>query len=321
MGRLAHYAKFHAKHERKLIYVSLATSQHFSKKPLFRYECPKSLEVAGIPTMTTSNPHPSHPQPPIRKGKVIVEKYDYLEGPKSRSSELVFTLRVLMQFIKGFRKLHFVGPCITVFGSARFQDGHRYYEMAEHIGRAIARTGFTVMTGGGPGIMEAANKGAFEAGGMSVGCNIKLPREQKPNAYMHEWVTMDYFFVRKFMLTKYSYAFVVMPGGWGTMDEMFETLTLVQTGMIHHFPVVLMGKDYYTPLMDYLAFMLSQGTISAEDLHYVTLTDDPEEAIRHIEKYVLEHYKIKRRKGFWILGERLRSSHRNKVMKAGQAAT
>lgn len=172
--------------------------------------------------------------------KVLLRDYDYLEGPKSRSSELAFTMRVAWQFIKGFRKLHFVGPCVTVFGSARFKAGHRYYTMAEKVGAAVVRTGFTVMTGGGPGIMEAANKGAYEAGGTSVGCNIKLPMEQAPNPYMHQWVTMDYFFVRKFLLLKYSYAFIVLPGGWGTMDEMFETLTLVQTGMIHHFPVVMM---------------------------------------------------------------------------------
>jgi uncharacterized protein (TIGR00730 family) len=176
--------------------------------------------------------------------------------------------------------------------------------MAEAMGALISKTGFTVMTGGGPGIMEGANKGAFQAGGTSVGCNIRLPREQKPNAYMHEWVTLDYFFVRKFLLLKYSYAFVVFPGGWGTMDELFETLTLVQTGMIHHFPVVLMGKEYYQPLMEYLNLMLQWGTISKEDLNYVALTDDPQEAIAHLEIYIRDYYKIRKRKGFWLLGER-----------------
>ena len=152
--------------------------------------------------------------------------------------------------------------------------------------------------------MEAANKGAFQAGGFSVGCNIRLPREQKHNDYMHEWVTLDFFFVRKFLLLKYSYAFVVFPGGWGTMDELFETLTLVQTGMIHHFPVVLMGKEYYQPLMEYLDLMLQWGTISKEDLNYVRLTDNPQDAIEHLEKYIQDYYKIKKRKGFWLLGER-----------------
>ena len=250
------------------------------------------------------DPIPETPDPESKK--VLINHYDYLEGPKSRTSELAFTFKVLFQFIKGFRKLHFVGPCVTVFGSARFTSEHKYYKLAEEIGAAIVKTGFTVMTGGGPGIMEGANKGAYEAGGTSVGCNIRLPHEQKPNPYMHEWVTLDYFFVRKFMLLKYSYAFVVLPGGWGTMDEMFETLTLVQTGMIHHFPVVLMGKDYYTPLMEYLDFMLKEGTISPDDLNYVTLTDDPDEAILHMEKYILQYYKKRKRKGFWILGERRR---------------
>lgn len=250
---------------------------------------------------------------PKNTWKVLLDQYDYLEGPKSRSSEFAFTVNVLWQFIKGFRKLHFVGPCVTVFGSARFGPDHIYYKLAEEVGRTIVRTGFTVMTGGGPGIMEAANKGAFEAGGNSVGCNIRLPLEQAPNPYMHEWVTLDYFFIRKFMLLKYSYAFVVLPGGWGTMDELFETLTLVQTGMVHHFPVVLMGTKYYNPLLDYLNMMLAEGTISKEDLNYVRITDDPEEAVQHLEKYILGHYKIRKRKGFWFLGERRRKMYNHKT--------
>jgi uncharacterized protein (TIGR00730 family) len=245
---------------------------------------------------TVSKP-PSH--------KAILGLNEYLEGPKSRSSELMFTIQVVFQFIKGFRKLHFVGPCVTVFGSARFPQGHKYYEMAKEVGQNIAQTGFTVMTGGGPGIMEAANKGAFESGGYSVGCNIKLPKEQQPNPYMHEWVTLDYFFVRKFLLLKYSYAFVVLPGGWGTMDELFETLTLVQTGMIHHFPVVLMGKDYYHPLVEFLNDMLKEGTVSAKELELVKLTDDPLEAMLHLEKYIHDFYTIKKKpKRYWLLGER-----------------
>jgi uncharacterized protein (TIGR00730 family) len=243
---------------------------------------------------------------PIKSKRIIHTESEFLEGPKSRTSELFFLLKMASQFVRGFRKLHFVGPCITVFGSARFQPDHKYYKIAEMVGAAIVHTGFTVMTGGGPGIMEAANKGAMEAGGMSVGCNIRLPVEQSPNPYMHEWVTMDFFFVRKFLLLKYSYAFVVFPGGWGTMDELFETLTLVQTGMIHHFPVVLMGKEYYQPLMQYMDLMLKWGTISKEDLKYVRLTDDVDEAIAHISKYISDNYTIKKRKGFLLLGERLR---------------
>src|SRR5581483_2406870 len=153
----------------------------------------------------------------------------YLEGPKSRRYELAFAWRVFRQFIKGFRTLHFVGPCITVFGSARFKEDHVYYEKAREMGRQIAAMGFTTMTGGGPGIMEAANRGAFENGGSSVGCNIQLPFEQKPNPYVNKSITFEHFFVRKVLMVKYSYAFIIMPGGFGTMDEFFETLTLVQT--------------------------------------------------------------------------------------------
>lgn len=232
-------------------------------------------------------------------------EYQYLEGPESRISEFWFTLKVFFQFLKGFRTLHFVGPCITVFGSARFKEGHVYYEKAREMGKAIAESGFTTMTGGGPGIMEAANRGAFEHGGNSVGCNIQLPHEQMPNPYMHTHVTLKYFFVRKVLLLKYSYAFVVLPGGWGTMDELFETLTLVQTGVIEGFPVVLIGKNYYTQLMDYLHFMEQQKTISPEDLKLVLLTDDIDEAMAHIRTYILGNYEIKsRRKPKWWLFER-----------------
>jgi hypothetical protein len=224
------------------------------------------------------------------------KEIQYLEGPKSRGVELWFALRVFLEFLKGFRALHFVGPCITVFGSARYTEGHRYYEKARAIGKAIASTGMTTMTGGGPGIMEAANRGAYEAGGKSVGCNVVLPFEQHPNPYMHKWVTIRYFFIRKVLLLKYSYAFIVLPGGWGTMDEMFETLTLVQTKVITNFPVVLFGKDYYQPLMDYLIVMAKKGTISHDDLKLVKLTDDVEEGLEHIRKYILNNYKIKKRK-------------------------
>lgn len=230
-------------------------------------------------------------------------EYQYLEGPDSRSSEFLFTVKVFFQFIKGFRSLHFLGPCITVFGSARFKEGHPHYEKARAVGKAIAEMGFTTMTGGGPGIMEAANRGAFENGGRSVGVNIQLPHEQYPNPYMHKHVTLAYFFIRKVLLLKYSYAFVVLPGGWGTMDELFETLTLVQTGMIHDFPVVLVGTPYFQDLMEYLHYMESQGTISPEDLKLVKLTDDIDEAMTHIRSFILDNYKIKtkRKPRWWLL--------------------
>lgn len=235
-----------------------------------------------------------------------VSRDTYLEGPKSRASELGFAFDVLKQFIMGFRKLHFVGPCITVFGSARFKEEDRYYQMAYAVGKMIAGMGFTTMTGGGPGIMEAANRGAFENEGYSVGCNIKLPMEQLPNPYMHSWVGIRYFFARKVLLLKYSYAFVVLPGGWGTMDEMFETLTLVQTGTIQNFPIVLMGTDYYRELYEYLQFMAEQKTISPHDLQLIKFTDDIEEARAHISTYIADHYQVKkRRKPVWWLLEKV----------------
>src|ERR1700716_3734850 len=150
----------------------------------------------------------------------------FLEGPQSRWYDFKYTLSVFFELIKGFRTLHFVGPCVTVFGSARFKEDHPYYRMARSVGPALVEAGFTVMTGGGPGIMEAANRGAKEAGGTSVGCNIELPMEQKPNPYLDHWVTFRHFYVRKVMLVKYSYAFVALPEGFGTLDETFEIATL-----------------------------------------------------------------------------------------------
>ena len=228
----------------------------------------------------------------------------YLEGPKSRSFEFGFALRVFWQLLKGFRSLHFVGPCITVFGSARFKETHPWYVTAREFGKRITEMGFTVMTGGGPGIMEAANRGAYENGGISVGCNIQLPFEQKPNPYMTKWITFEHFFVRKVLLTKYSYAFIIMPGGFGTMDELFETLTLIQTKTITQFPVVLFGKEYYFELWDYLQHMAKNGAISNEDLSLVLLTDSVDEAMHHIQIYIQKNYKIKPRKRIWWLLEK-----------------
>lgn len=232
------------------------------------------------------------------------KEHVFLEGPRSRSYEMAFAWRVFKQFIKAFRCLHFVGPCITVFGSARFKEDNEYYIAAREFGKQIAAYGFTTMTGGGPGIMEAANRGAYEAGGMSVGCNIQLPFEQMHNKYMHRWVTFEHFFVRKVILLKYSYGFIIMPGGFGTMDEFFETLTLVQTKTIHSFPIVLYGKEYYQPLLEVMHHMAEKGTISEEDMSLVLLTDDIHEAMEHIRKYIMQNYKVKPRKRFWWLFEK-----------------
>src|SRR5690349_9003768 len=219
---------------------------------------------------------------PLEETKRIIPAKEqvYLEGPKSRGYELSFAIKVFFQFIKGFRNLHFVGPCITVFGSARFKEGGRYYEKAREFGKRIADIGFTTITGGGPGIMEAANRGAYENGGMSVGCNIQLPFEQKGNPYVNRSITFEHFFVRKVLLVKYSYAFIIMPGGFGTMDEFFEILTLVQTKTVTNFPIVLFGKEFHQPLMNMIQWMAEQGTISKEDLSLVLLTDDEEEAMQ-----------------------------------------
>lgn len=230
------------------------------------------------------------------------KEHVYLEGPKSRGYELAFAWRVFKQFIMGFRNLHFVGPCITVFGSARFKEDHEYYQQAREFGKRIAQIGFTTMTGGGPGIMEAANRGAFENGGRSVGCNIRLPFEQVGNKYVQTSVTFEHFFVRKTLLTKYSYAFIIMPGGFGTMDEFFETLTLVQTKTITGFPIVLFGREFYQDLWEAIQDMAEKGTISKEDLNLVLFTDNIDEALDHIVKYIKTNYKIKpRKKQLWLL--------------------
>ena len=224
------------------------------------------------------------------------EERFFLEGPRSRQREFWSVLTFLWEFIKGFRALHFVGPCVTVFGSARFVEDHPYYALARTVGQHLARMGFTVMTGGGPGIMEAANRGAREAGGHSVGCNIVLPREQKINAYLDRWVTFRYFFVRKVMLVKYSYAFVVMPGGIGTMDELFEAVELIQTKKIQSFPVVLLVKEYWNPLVEFLDEMVRVGTIDAGDLRLLLFTDSVEEAMDHIQKHAVEQFGLVRRR-------------------------
>jgi uncharacterized protein (TIGR00730 family) len=207
----------------------------------------------------------------------------FLAGPRARVAELLRALRIFVEFIRGFRELHFVPPCVTVFGSARFDADNRWYALAREVGGALAREGFTVMTGGGPGIMEAANRGAREAGGLSIGCNIALPHEQHPNAYLDRFVEFRYFFVRKVMLVKYSYAFVVLPGGFGTMDELFEAATLIQTRKIEGFPLVLMGVDYWRPLLEFLqSSMVAHGTIDRADVDRILVTDDVVTAVAHV---------------------------------------
>ncbi len=224
--------------------------------------------------------------PPIHKSQQKSLEGQFLEGPDGVLTELLRLARIVWQYIRGFHAFHNVKNCVTVFGSARFKPEHPYYQLAHEMGRLLAQEGFTVMTGGGPGIMEAANRGAKEAGGISIGCNIRLPEEQQPNAYLDKWITFRFFFIRKVMLTKYSLAFVVMPGGFGTLDEMFEMATLIQTGKVKNFPVVLMCKSFWEPLIKFMQdTLVAQGTISPADLAKLVVTDSPYEAIAYIKQF------------------------------------
>lgn len=229
-----------------------------------------------------------------------------LEGPHTRFTEAVLVLRAFRDFIRGFRVLHFVGPCVVMFGSARFGENHRYYPIARELGRRVSRLGFTVLTGGGPGLMEAANRGARDVGGLSVGCNIELPLEQAPNPYLDKWVTCHYFFVRKVLLFKYSYAFIALPGGLGTLDELCEALTLIQTGKIRSFPIVLIGTEYWEPFVALLREMLEERAIDASDLSLLKVTDDLDDAITHLEQNAVAAFGLRRvpwRQPKWWLGE------------------
>lgn len=234
----------------------------------------------------------SSTQKPSTPGSDSTEQV-FLEGPHSRLREFWFVLRVVREFIHGFRQLHFVGPCITVFGSARFKEGHEYYELARQMGYRLGEMGFTTLTGGGPGIMEAANRGARESGGTSIGCNITLPHEQHANPYVDITIDFEHFFVRKVMLVKYSLGFVVMPGGFGTLDELFEAITLMQTKKIANFPVVLMGKEYYSNLMEMAQRMIEVGTISQADLDLFLVTDSIDEAADYLRKHVVKRFGLK----------------------------
>jgi uncharacterized protein (TIGR00730 family) len=249
---------------------------------------------------------PGHATPPANRAEPAGADRYMLEGPQARTGEFASLLSIIRDFLRGFRVLHFVGPCVTAFGSARTKEDSPYYQLARQMGAAIARIGFTVMTGGGPGIMEAANRGAKEGGGISVGCNIELPMEQSSNPYLDRCVTLKYFFVRKTLLIKYSYAFVVFPGGAGTVDELFEALTLIQTGKIKQFPIVMMGTDYWREMIDFIGKMARVGTISPEDVKLIYATDSVDEAIAHIRKHAIEPFGLRavmRRERAW-LGER-----------------
>ena len=232
------------------------------------------------------------------------EERVFLEGPQSRSIEFHHAFNVFHEMIKGFKKFHFLGPCVTVFGSARFEEDHHFYKLAMDMGKQLTLKGFAVMTGGGPGIMEAANRGCKSQGGTSVGCNITLPKEQKPNIYLDEWVEFKYFMVRKYMLAKYSYGFVAMPGGFGTLDELFSVLTLIQTKKMNNFPVVLLGTEYWEPLRYLIEKRLVDAkTINADDTKTLYFTDSPREAAQFIQDIATKCFELKIRP-HKILGEK-----------------
>ncbi len=223
---------------------------------------------------------------------MVKSEIKFLSGPQSRWKEFTFTCKVFIEFIKGFRALHFAGPCVTIFGSARFKEGHPYYEKTREIAGRVAQLGFTIMTGGGPGIMEAANRGAKEVGGKSVGCNIVLPMEQKPNPWLDKWVSIRYFFVRKTLLIKYSYAFIVMPGGFGTLDEYFEALTLIQTKKINLFPVIIFDKAFHKDLIAHIETMKAKGTILPADEDLFLVTDDIEELLMALKNNSIARFNL-----------------------------
>jgi len=234
------------------------------------------------------------------------EELILLEGPRPRLKEFFLAFKVFTEFIRGFRVLHFVGPCVTVFGSARFKEDHPHYKLGMEVGAGLAKLGFTVMTGGGPGAMEAANRGAKEAGGYSVGCNIELPHEQYPNRWLDRWVNIKYFFVRKVLLVKYSYGLVVLPGGFGTLDEFAEVVTLIQTKKITNYPIVMMGSEYWEKFLVFVDEMIAEKTIDPDDKDIFFITDSVEEAMKHLQEHSIDRFGLKPAKPRTkkILGER-----------------
>lgn len=209
----------------------------------------------------------------------------FLRGPGRRLEDWRRAVYVFWELLTGFHRFAGLPPAVTIFGSARFGEASPYYSLTRTFAKRLAQQGFAVMTGGGPGLMEAANRGAQDAQGVSIGCNITLPNEQAPNRYVSSWIEFRHFFVRKVMLVKYSYAFVAMPGGFGTLDELFETATLVQTGKVRDFPLILVGSDYWSPLLDALErTCLAGGAITKEDLQRLVVTDDVEVGLHCIHE-------------------------------------
>lgn len=259
---------------------------------------------ATVPVGAPPEPRPTSAAPGTTAKSDNADRL-LLAGPHSRRREILLLWRAFWDFFNGFRTLHFAGPCVTIFGSARFGEAHPAYPIAREVGRRVSLLGFTVMTGGGPGLMEAANRGARDAGGASVGCNIELPHEQDANPYLDRYVTCHYFFVRKVLLFKYSYAFIALPGGLGTLDELCEALTLIQTRKIQNYPVVLIGVEYWAPLIAMLQEMVHDGAVGANDLDLLMVTDSIDDAIKHLEAHTVGSFGLHRvkQKPKWWLGE------------------
>jgi len=240
---------------------------------------------------------PSAPAPvsrhhdPARRRPSLLEQVSgvesaFLQGEQAHHDDLESAVRYFLEFLRGFEFMQMDRPCVTIFGSARFPEGHPYYEQARELGAHLAGHGYAIMTGGGPGIMEAANRGCKEAGGLSIGCNIMLPHEQQPNPYLDRYMEFEHFFVRKVMLVKYSCAFAVMPGGFGTLDEVFETITLMQTSKIESFPVVCVGGEFWRQMRGFFDRVLVRaGTISPADLDLLHFADNVDDACAYIRSH------------------------------------
>ncbi|MPR36094.1 TIGR00730 family Rossman fold protein [Cytophagaceae bacterium SJW1-29] len=247
----------------------------------------QNVKNNGLPADPTdiSLMNPAVPEDEAR----IKEAFQDRDWNEIKSADSWVIFKVMAEFVEGFDKLAKIGPCVSIFGSARTTDDNPYFKVAEEIAAKLVRHGYGVITGGGPGIMEAANKGAFEQGGKSVGLNITLPFEQQSNIYIDPDKNMDFdfFFVRKVMFVKYSQGFIVLPGGFGTLDELFEALTLIQTKKIGRFPIILVGKKYWSGLIDWIQNTLleAENNISAPDLKLFSVVETPDEAVRVIEEF------------------------------------
>ena len=248
-------------------------------------EQPEAERIAAGEERIRHHDPPTQPQPSTEGGRTederLLQRSADAQVDLYKDSWRVF--RIMGEFVEGFDTLATLGPAVSIFGSARVKPDNPSYDAARDTARLLAQAGFAIITGGGPGLMEAANQGALEGGGKSVGCNIELPFEQGTNPYVRISINFRYFFVRKMMFVKYAEAFVIFPGGFGTLDELFESLTLIQTGKVHNFPVILYGRAYWQGLIDWLrSTMLAEQKISPPDLELITICDEPEEIVRAI---------------------------------------